>query len=138
MHSSLFLSLFHLRFFHHFRHHFFYRFFSFFFHVFIFSCFSFFRFFSFVYHFWFHFAFFLNIGCVVFSFIRKRYQDPMAPSWFFHSLISAFHFGSWMQAWPDYGRPEGSPKEVKMRSMARGRPEGSPREVKMRSFWSNF
>jgi len=43
-----------------------------------------------------------------------------------------------MQAWPDYGRPEGSPKEVKMRSMARGRPEGSPREVKMRSFWSNF
>jgi len=43
----------------------------------------------------------------------------MAPSWFFHSLICVFHFGSWRQAWPDYGRPEGNPKEVKMRSMAR-------------------
>ena len=80
---------------------------------------------------------------MVFSFIRKRYQDPMAPSWFFHSLICAFHFGSWRQAWPDYGRPEGSPKEVKMRSMARlglglGKAWRSPREVKMRSFGSNF
>ena len=56
------------------------------------------------YQFCFHFCVFLNIGCIVFSFIRKRYQDPIAPSWFFHSLICAFHFGSWRQAWPDYGR----------------------------------
>ena len=99
----------------HFLYIFFLLFFSFFFSVFhFFRCFL-----LFLFSFVFIFVFFLNSGCIVFSFIRKRYQDPMAPSWFFHSLICAFHFGSWRQAWPDYGRPEGSPKEVKMRSMAR-------------------
>ena len=133
LHSSFFIIYFIIFiFFYHFRiifnhfliififFHFLYIYIYFYFFSFFFSVFHFFRcFLLFLFSFVFIFVFFLNSGCIVFSFIRKRYQDPMAPSWFFHSLICAFHFGSWRQAWPDYGRPEGSPKEVKMRRMAR-------------------
>ena len=115
MHSSLFFIIFSSSFFNRFRHHFVYRFFSFFF---IFSCFS----FSVFFHLFIIFVFtlrFFKYWLHCFFLYPQTIPRPNGSKLVLPLFHLCFPFWSWRQAWPDYGRPEGSPKEVKMRSMAR-------------------